>query len=158
MYEALIPICGGTIHFTLAQERSATTGVGRQHFALQTVQNRSSVRKPGGPWWCHTDRHTQKGTHEGVHNNDYNTHKFLQNISYFTNQSSQNRTVEDFKLVLQVQQLTTEWTTQLYNKRLTTTTARTSQKLQQLGRQHRAHWCHHLRQETTQRLLMRVHW
>ena len=26
----------------------------------------------------HTDRHAQKGTHEGVHNNDYNTRKFVQ--------------------------------------------------------------------------------
>ena len=25
----------------------------------------------------HSDRHAQKGTHEGVHNNDYNTQKFV---------------------------------------------------------------------------------
>ena len=45
------------------------------------------------------------GTHEGVHNNDYNTQRFIQNIDlvYKLGISKYNITAEDFKTSLKVQ-------------------------------------------------------
>ena len=52
------------------------------HFALQTVQNRSSIGSPRGPGEPNrSDRHTQNRTHEGVRTmNTYS--KVLQNINF----------------------------------------------------------------------------
>ena len=82
VYEALIPICGRTAHFTLAQERSASIEVGRHTslFKQCKIGYPSEVPKdPGEPnrW----DRHTQNRTHEGVHTmNTYS--EVLQNINF----------------------------------------------------------------------------
>ncbi len=82
VYEALIPICGGTVHFTLAQERSASTEVG-QHTSLfkqcKTGRPSEVPEDPDEP--NRSDRHTQNRTHEGVHTmNTYS--EVLQNINF----------------------------------------------------------------------------
>src|SRR5436190_5101760 len=74
--------CGGTGHFTLAQERSASTEVGRHTSLFKQCKTDRPSEVPEDPDEPNrSDQHTQNRTHEGVHTmNTYS--EVLQSINF----------------------------------------------------------------------------